>query len=125
VARFGAGSIEIRQAYNEPAGTMINVAVISGRPTRPLAAGTKLWVKASFGPAWRALVTRSSPQRIEIVAHSRFAGDLFVEDAPTILLHERLEAGNIADAVMIDMGETGDFRQKLAGALDCSDALGI
>ena len=43
VARFGAGSIEIRQAYNEPAGTMINVAVISGRPTRPLAAGTRLW----------------------------------------------------------------------------------
>lgn len=125
IASFGGGSIEIRQAFNEAERTMINVAVITGKPARAIPAGTRLWVKSSYGPAWRALVTASSPGRITVVARSSFVGDLIV-DAPSIALHDRLEAGSVADSVFVDIGDQGaGFRQKLATALDCSDALGL
>lgn len=125
IARFGVGSIEIRQAFNEAERTMINVAVITGKPARAVPAGTRLWVKSSYGPAWRALVTDSSPGRITVVAHSRFAGDLIV-DASSIALHDRLDAGSAADGMFVNIGDSGaGFRHKLAQALDCSDALGI
>ncbi len=125
-ARFGGGSIEIRQAFNEADRTMINVAVVTGKPTRALPVGTQLWVRAGYGPAWRALVTESSPQRMTLVAHHRFAGELFTADSPTITLHERLDADGAKQAVMLDLGsETPDFRAKLAKAFDCSDSLGI
>ena len=42
VAQFGGGSIEIRQAFNEKAGTMINVAVIKGKLSRALREGMPL-----------------------------------------------------------------------------------
>ena len=126
IARFGAGSIEIRQAFNEADRTMINVAVVSGKPTRALPVGTKLWAKSSYGPAWRAMVIESSPQQIRFAAHNGFVGDLFVEDSLTIALHERLDAGAIGDAVLIDVGpDVSGFRARLASALDCSDSLGI
>lgn len=123
IARFSAGSIEIRQAFNEAERTMINVAVVTGKPTRALPVGAKLWAKSSYGPAWRAVVIESSPQRLRFVAHNRFVGDLFSEDSLTIALHERLDA---VDAVLVDTGsDTSGFRAKLASAFDCSDGLGI
>ena len=123
VARFGAGSIEIRQAFNEADRTMINVAVVTGKPTRAVPVGAKLWAKSNYGPAWRAIVIESSPQRLRFVVHNRFVGDLFSEDSLTIALHERLDAG---DAVLVDAGsDTNGFRGKLASAFDCSDSLGI
>lgn len=124
-ARFDGGTIEITQAFNPAARTMINVAVVTGKPTRALRAGSQLWVKSSFGPAWRALVTESSPQRLRFVAHHRFVGDLFSDDTPTIMLHERLDAGSAKDAVFVDVGSGGGFREKLAAAFDCADSLGI
>ncbi|MBJ7500613.1 MAG: hypothetical protein JHC57_12755 [Sphingopyxis sp.] len=125
-ARFGSGSIEIRQAFNEADRTMINVAVVTGRPTRALPVGTKLWVKASYGPAWRALVIESTPDRLSFVAHNRFVGDLFAEDSLTIALHERLDATATGDAVLVDVGsDASGFREKLASAFDCADGLGI
>ncbi|HWW55948.1 MAG TPA: hypothetical protein VN047_03545 [Sphingopyxis sp.] len=125
-AAFDGGSIEITQAFNPAARTMINVAVVTGKPARALRTGAQVWVKSSFGPAWRALVIESSPQRLRFVAHHRFAGDLFTDFTPTIMLHERLDAGGTKDAVFVDLGGgTGDFRESLAKAFDCSDSLGI
>ncbi|SBV33772.1 exported protein of unknown function [uncultured Sphingopyxis sp.] len=125
-ARFGGGSIEIRQAFNEADRTMINVAVVTGKPTRALPVGTKLWVKSSYGPAWRALVIESAPDRLSFAAHNRFVGDLFVEDSLTIALHERIDAGSVGDAVLVDVGsDVSGFREKLASAFDCADSLGI
>ncbi|NYF31435.1 MULTISPECIES: hypothetical protein [Sphingopyxis] len=125
-ARFDGGSIEIRQAFNDADRTMINVAVVTGKPTRAVPLGTKLWAKSSYGPAWRAVVIESSPARLRFVVHSRFVGDLFTEDSLTIALHDRIDAGSIGDAVLVDVGsDVSGFREKLASALDCSDALGI
>lgn len=122
-ARFGSGSIEIRQAFNKAERSMINVAVVTGKPTRALPVGAKLWAKSSYGPAWRAVVIESTPQRLRFVAHNRFVGDLFTEDSPTIALHESLDAG---DAIFVDVGsDISGFREKLASAFDCSDSLGI
>lgn len=126
IARFDGGTIEITQAFNPAARTMINVAVVTGKPTGALRAGSQLWVKSSFGPAWHALVTESTPERLRFVAHHRFVGDLFSEDTPTIMLHERIDAGDAKDAVFVDLGSnSGGFREKLAKALDCADSLGI
>lgn len=126
VARFDGGSIEIRQAFNDAERTMINVAVVTGKPTRTLPVGAKLWVKASYAPAWRAVVIESTPDRLSFAAHNRFVGDLFVEDSLTIALHERLDAGAIGDAVLVDVGsDVSGFREKLASAFDCADGLGI
>ena len=125
-ARFGSGSIEIRQAFNDADRTMINVAVVTGKPTRALPVGTQLWAKASYGPAWRAVVIESTPERLGFVAHNRFVGDLFTEDSLSIALHERLDAGAIGDAVLVDVGsDVSGFREKLASAFDCADSLGI
>lgn len=126
IARFGTGSIEIRQAFNEADRTMINVAVVTGKPTRAVPVGTKLWAKSSYGPAWRAVVIESSPQRLRFAAHNRFVGDLFAEDSLTIALHERLDASRAGDAVLVDVGpDISGFRGKLASAFDCADGLGI
>ena len=66
------------------------------------------------------------PARLRFVVHSRFVGDLFTEDSLTIALHDRIDAGSIGDAVLVDVGsDVSGFREKLASALDCSDALGI
>lgn len=125
-ARFGTGSIEIRQAFNDVDRTMINVAVVTGKPTRSVPLGTKLWAKSSHGPAWRAVVIESTPAHLRFVAHSRFVGDLFTEDSLTITLHDRLDADATGDAVLVDVGsDVSGFREMLASALDCSDALGI
>lgn len=126
IARFGTGSIEIRQAFNEADRTMINVAVVTGKPTRAVPVGTKLWAKSSYGPAWRAVVIESSPQRLRFAAHNRFVGDLFAEDSLTIALHERLDASRAGDAVLVDVGpDISGFRGKLASVFDCADGLGI
>lgn len=122
-AQFDSGSIEIRQAFNDAERTMINVAVVTGKPTRALPVGTKLWAKSSYGPAWRAVVIESTPQRLRFAAHNRFVGDLFTEDSLSIALHERLDAG---DAILVNVAsDVSGFREKLASALDCSDSLGI
>lgn len=126
VARFDKGAIEIRQAFNDADRTMINVAVVTGKPTRALPVGKQLWVKASYGPAWRAIVTESAPDRLTFVAHYAFVGDLFAEDSLSIALHERLDAGAIGDAVQVDVAsDISGFRGKLATAFDCADGLGI
>ena len=125
-ARFDGGTVEITQAFNPAARTMINVAVITGKPTRALAAGSQIWVKSNYGPAWRALVTESTSQRLRFVAHHRFVGDLFSEDTPTIMLIRSVEAGWDKDMVFVDIGGgTGGFREGLAKAFDCADSLGI
>ena len=94
--------------------------------TRALPVGTQLWAKASYGPAWRAVVIESTPERLGFVAHNRFVGDLFTEDSLSIALHERLDAGAIGDAVLVDVGsDVSGFREKLASAFDCADGLGI
>ncbi len=122
-AQFDSGSIEIRQAFNDAERTMINVAVVTGKPTRALPVGAKLWAKSSYGPAWRAVVIESTPQRLRFAAHNRFVGDLFTEDSLSIALHERLDTG---DAILVNVGsDVSGFREKLASALDCSDSLGI
>ena len=68
---------------------------------------------------------KTSAQEVEIVTHSRFVGDLFTDDPHSIILHERLEDARPADPAVITLGETADFRRKLADALDCAEGLGI
>ncbi|PZQ24420.1 MAG: hypothetical protein DI569_00870 [Sphingopyxis macrogoltabida] len=125
VARFDTGSVEITQAFNTAARTMINVAVVTGSTDRTWPAGTQLWVKSSFGPAWRARVIDSTPGRVRFAAHHRFVGDLFNDDTMTIMLLDRLNADS-RDASYVTVGsEIGGFRGKLAAAADCADSLGI
>ena len=125
IARFDNGTIEITQAFNESARTISNVAMVTGKTERTLPVGSKLWVRSSFGPAWRAVVVESKPGRIRFVAHHRFAADLFAEGSLTIMLQHRLEDGP-RDAVFVNVAtDVNDARGKLAEAFDCSDGLGI
>lgn len=125
IARYDNGAIEITQAYNRDAGTITNVAVVTGKSNVRIPVGTQLWVRAGFGPAWRALVTESTAERIRFVAHHRMAGDLFTSEPATIMLFRTLETGP-KDAVFVQVaGDTSNFRGKLAAAFDCSDAMGI
>ncbi len=126
IARFDNGAIEITQAFNESARTISNVAMITGKADRAIPVGTRLWVKSSYGPAWRALVTKSTSQSVTFVAHHRFVGDLFVEDTLTIKLTENPQDTTLRDAVFVRVGtDLSDFRGKLAKAQDCADGLGI
>jgi hypothetical protein len=125
-ARFDKGAIEITQAFNTAARTSINVAVITGQSRQTLSAGTRLWVKSSYGPAWRALVLESSGEQIRIAAHYRFVGDLLTDDGPTIRLLRRLDASGPGNEIWVTTAsDSSGFRGKLAQALDCAEGIGI
>ena len=125
-ARFDKGAIEITQAFNTAARTSINVAVITGRSREKLPAGTRLWVKSPYGPAWRALVLESRGEQVRIAAHYRFVGDLMTSDSPNVTLLRRLDDSDPDNAMAVTTTfDSMGYRGKLAQALDCADGIGI
>lgn len=126
IAQFDNGAVEITQAFNTAERTSINVAVVTGKPNPAVRAGARLWVRSGYGPAWRALVIESTPERLRFAAHHRFVGDLFTDELMPITLHKPGESANARDAVFVNVAsETAGFREKLATAFDCADAIGI
>lgn len=126
IARFDGGSVEITQAFNTAERTSINTVVITGTSSRALPVGSRIWVKAGYGAAWRGLVIPSSPGRVAVAAHHRFVGDLFTHDGLTVEMHERLDTASPRDATWLRVGanDTG-FREKLAKIVDCAESIGI
>lgn len=126
LARFDGGTVEITQAFNTARRTSINTVVITGAATRALPVGSRIWVKAGYGPAWRGLVIPSSPGRIAVAAHHRFVGDMFISDSPSVAMYERLDAGSPRDATWLHVGTSDtSFRENLAKIVDCAESIGI
>ena len=126
VATFDRGRIEIRQAFNEADKSLSDVLVLTGQPTRPLPIGSRMWVKSTWGVAWRALVVEAKPGQVKFVVNGRFVGDLFADEIMGIALYDRNDRVTIRDAVLVDLAyDTTDFRKKLADMRDCGDSLGI
>lgn len=125
IARFDGGTVEITQAFNTAARTSINTVVVTGATSRTVPVGSRVWVKAGYGPAWRGLVLSSSSGRIAIAAHHRFVGDLFISDSLTVEMYDRLDASS-RDATWVRVGTSdAGFREKLAKIVDCAESIGI
>jgi hypothetical protein len=125
VAKFDNGTLEVRQAYNREAGTIIDVAVITLGHRDDFVADEHMTVGQYGGQRWNARVISKMPNKTSIAFGIRVLGDLVIEESIWLQVYDQKAPEKTTNRQIFLIDTKAQSRKKIVELLECADGLGI
>jgi hypothetical protein len=124
-AKFAGGQIDFSYAFDEKARTMSPVMLISGRTTKRLRLGQRLYARFYSNSYRNALVVKATSDRATIVISKHAIGNILSEAETHLTLFESSNDMLTVNYGMLVFEESGPLdRASIVTALDCFDEEG-